>query len=48
MSEKTNGIMGIKDGMWGYEHWVFYTTDQSLNTTYEIEKKKGKKERKRF
>jgi len=25
--------MGIKEGMWGDEHWVLYTTNESLDTT---------------
>ena len=25
--------MGIKEGMCGDEHWVLYTTNESLNTT---------------
>ena len=26
-------VMGIKEGTCGDEHWVLYTTNESLNTT---------------
>ena len=28
-----NRVMGIKEGMCCDEHWVLYTTNESLNTT---------------
>jgi len=28
-----NQVMGIKEGMCCDEHWVLYTTNESLNTT---------------
>ena len=30
-----NWVMGIKEGVWCYEHWVLYATDELLNSTSE-------------
>ena len=30
-----NWVTGIKEGTWCDEHWVFYATEESLNSTSE-------------
>ena len=34
-TEGGNWMMGIKEGTWYDEHWVFYATDKLLETTSE-------------
>ena len=32
----TKWVMGIKEGIYGDEHWVLYVSDESINSTPEI------------
>ena len=32
---RVNWVMGIKEGTWWNEHWVFYATGKLLNSTSE-------------